>query len=134
MTTSSSSVFVNLRLFSSSEKSIHSNFGYFVVFASCSKKHKEEVKKVIKVELKKLQCISEQGLRDAKTYLEGDYYLDVEDVQKYADQMLFWHDIKDAKLLNDYIRNVKKVTVNDIKRVAKKYFQKLAVVELQGKK
>ncbi len=110
------------------------DFGYFVIFASCSKKQKDEVKKIIKKEMDKLQEITVKELNNAKTFLEGDYYLDVEDVQKYADQLLFWHDIKDAKLLTDYIRNVKKVSVADIRRVAKKYFTQFAIVELEGRK
>lgn len=109
------------------------DYGYFVIFASFSKKHKAEVKKVIQETLVNLKNITEKELNEAKTYLEGDYYLDVEDVQKYADQLLYWYDIKDPKLLSDYIKNIKSVTVSDVKRVVKKYFNHWATVELEGK-
>lgn len=109
------------------------DFGYVVLYASYSKQKSKEVRKIILQELAKLQELTAQELREAKTYLEGDYYLDVEDVQKYADQLLFWYDMGDPALLPKYIQNIKKVTLRDIKRVAKKYFTKIASVELEGK-
>ena len=109
------------------------DFGYFVVYASCSKKHAAEVRKVVSLELKKLETCSLTEIKDAKTFLEGDYLMDVEDVQKQAEQLLFWYDIGDEKLFKKYIRNIKAVSAADIKRVVKKYFAYPATIELVGK-
>lgn len=109
------------------------DFGYFVMFASYSKKHTAKVKRIILQELESLQHCSLKELREAKTYLEGDHLLELEDTQKLADQLLYWHDMGDATLLNKYIRNIKNVTLADVKRVAKKYFAHYALVELEGK-
>ena len=109
------------------------DFGYFVVYASYSKKNQKLVHSVIKKELSNLQKVTVQELKEAKAYIEGDHYLDLEDAQKYADQLLYWHDLGGSAKLKEYVSQIKKVTIADFHRVAKKYFSKIAMVELEGK-
>lgn len=99
------------------------NFGYFAVYATIDGKNLDKVKKLIFEQLNALQKVTEKELDEAKTFTEGDYYLDLEDNQRVADQLLFWEQIKDAQLMNKYIASIKKVTSKDVKRVAEKYFK-----------
>ena len=109
------------------------DFGYFAVYATIDGKNIQLVKKLILEELEKLQQVTEQEVQEAKTYLEGDCLLDLEDGQKMADQLLFWAQVKDAHLLGQFIPRVKKVTVNDVKRVAAKYFKYHTTAVVEGR-
>ena len=61
--------------------------------------------------------------------------MDLDDPQKVTDQMLFWEDISKATDMKQYIKQIRKVTLSDIKRVAKKYLQpnNAATIVLEGK-
>ncbi|MBT4604420.1 insulinase family protein [archaeon] len=118
------------------EHSAEVDFGYVVVFASASKKHLKEVQKLIQLEINKLQDSSHttlKDLKDAKTYLEGDFLMDLDDPQKITDGLLFWQDIGQAKDMSQYIKKIKQVTLSDIKRVAKKYLRNHGTMILEGK-
>ena len=109
------------------------SYGYFAVYASIDRKNVAKAKKVILEELQKLMNVSDEDLRDSKTYIEGDYLLELEDVQKIADQVVFWQQLHDITLMGKYIKNMKAVTAADIKRVVKKYFKYPTMVVLEGK-
>ncbi len=109
------------------------SFGYFAVYASINKKNLSQVKSLILTEIEKLKNISVTDLKEAKDYLEGDYLLDLEDSQKVADQMLFWELAKDAKLMKNYLPQIKKVSIKDVKRVAEKYLKYHTLVIIEGK-
>ena len=69
---------------------------------------------------------------EAKTYIEGSNALQIEDNFQRADLLAFWETIKDAKLADSYLEKIKNVTINDVKRVAKKYLNSrytLVVIE-----
>jgi len=108
-------------------------FGCFAIYATIDKKNISLVKKMILEELEKLQQITTKELEEAKTYIEGDFYLDLEDTQKVADQLLFWEQISRAEDLHHFIPKVKKVTLEEVKKVAKKYFNKHAFAVIEGK-
>lgn len=108
-------------------------FGYFAAYASIDRKNTVVVKKLMLQELEKLKSVSELDLQEAKEYIEGNYYLGLEDAQKTADQVLFWAQAKDAKLMNEFIPKIKKVTVADVRRVIEKYFKHYVFVTLEGK-
>jgi predicted Zn-dependent peptidase len=109
------------------------SYGYFAVYASIDKKNVAKAKKVMLEELAKLKNVSDEDIKDSKTYIEGDYLLELEDVQKIADQVSFWQQLHDIKLMDKYIQNMKSVTSADIKRVVKKYFVNPTMVVLEGK-
>lgn len=109
------------------------SFGYFAVHASIQKKNIDLVKKLMLKELQKLSQISQLDLKEAKTYIEGNYLLELEDSQKIADQLLFWEQVEDARIINDFLKKIKKISINDIKRVAEKYFKYHTMVVLEGK-
>ncbi|HLC97570.1 MAG TPA: hypothetical protein VJC21_02215, partial [Candidatus Nanoarchaeia archaeon] len=62
-----------------------------------------------------------------------DTLLELEDVQKAADQLLFWEQVGDARLADGYLAAIKKVTRADVRRVVKKYLQKGTLVVMEGK-
>lgn len=108
-------------------------FGYFAVYTSIKKKNVKLVKELILKELKKLQSISQKDLQEAKDYIEGNYLLEMEEGQKLADQLLVWELVDDARMIQDYIKKIKRVTISDIKKVAQEYFKKYTLVILEGK-
>ena len=78
-------------------------------------------KKIILKQFRKLENLSKNELYEAKTYIEGNYALNIEDNFQAADNLAFWELIKDSSLANNYLKNIKNVKLNDVKRVAKKY-------------
>jgi len=109
------------------------DFGFFAIYASVDKKNVEKVKELIMLELNNLQEITEKDLKEAKDFIEGNYLLEMEDSQKIADQVLFYEQLKDAKLMNNFISSIKDVTINDVKKVAKRYFKNYTLAVLEGK-
>ena len=73
-------------------------------------------RELILKEIQRLKELSPAELKEAQEAIEGEYYLDLEDSQKMADQLLFWEQAKDAHQLNQFIHLIKKVTVKDIRR------------------
>ena len=110
------------------------SYGYFAVFAVVDKAKREAALKVIVTELEKLQKISVHEVAEAKTSIEGEYLLDLEDTQKVADQILFWRQIQSVALMMGYLKHIRAVKVIDVKRVAKKYLQHYVKVSIAKKK
>ena len=98
-----------------------SDYGMFAVYTSLDKKNIEKAKNIILQQFKRLQNLSKNELEEAKTYVEGSHALDTEDNFSRADNLAVWETIKDAKLADYYLKNIRKVTLDDVKRVAKKY-------------
>lgn len=117
-----------------SENISEPSYGYFAIYVGLDKDKLNLAKKIILDYIKKLENVSDQELKEAKSYIEGNYYLDLEDNQKLADQMLYWEQCKDAKLMKDFIKNIKTVTKQDIKRVINKYFKYYTMAVLYDKK
>jgi predicted Zn-dependent peptidase len=108
------------------------DYGIFAVYLSADKKKIPLIKKLILKEFDNLKNLTEKELKEAKTHLEGSIILDNEDTHNKADSLAFWEHINDAKLDNQYIKNIKKVIKKDIIRTAKKYLTKnytLAIIE-----
>ena len=110
-----------------------SSFGYFATYAIIDKKNIELVKELMLEEIKSLKNVSEEEVKEAQDFIEGDYLLEIEDGQKVADQLLFWEQVKDATQMEEYLRKIKKVIVSDVKRVIEKYFGHYTQVVLEGK-
>ena len=112
------------------------DYGFFGVSFSIGKQNIEKAKELILAEFEKIKNgISNKELKDAKNLIEGSYKLENEDNKKMADLLFFWDVIKSAELGEEYIKQIKKITNSNIKRVARKYFNRnytIAVIE-QGK-
>ena len=109
------------------------SFGYFAVYATIDRKNVELARKLMLKELRALEHVSAQELKEAKDFIEGDYLLELEESQKMADQILFWEQVKDARRLYQFIPSIKKVSAADVRRVAAKYFKNYTLVVLEGK-
>ena len=116
------------------QNELETDYGFFAVFAGLDKKNIEKAIEVILAQFKKLAKISKNELEVAKTYIEGNHTLELEDNFQAADDLAFWEAIKDASLANAFIKNIKKVKVNNVKRVAKKYLtNKYTLVVIEQK-
>ena len=100
------------------------DYGYFAVFVSLDRKNIGKAKEIILQQFRKLNSISKTELEEAKTFIEGNYALEIEDNFHSADNLAFWETIKNASLADNYIKSIKKVSLNDVKRVAGKYLNK----------
>ncbi len=109
------------------------NYGYFAVYATIDRKKSSTVQSVILEELKKMENISEEDLKESQDFIEGNYLLGLEDPQKLADQLLFWEHAKSAELMNKFIGRIKRVTVGDVRKVARKYFRNYALAVVEGR-
>ena len=108
------------------------DYGLFAVYTSLDKKNVGKAKEIIMQQFHKLREITKLDLGEAKTFIEGNHTLQMEDNFHNADYLAFWDTIADAKLANSYINNIKKVTVEDVGRIATKYFTEkytLVVIE-----
>jgi predicted Zn-dependent peptidase len=98
------------------------DFGFFAVYANSGKEHVEEIKSIVLNELEKMKDTNDNDLNEAKTFLEGEFLLEYEENNKMADLLAFWDQIGDVNQSKEYIDQIKKVTLNDIKRVVETYF------------
>ena len=111
-----------------------SDCGMFAVYTGLDKTNIEKAKEIILKEFRKLKNIKKSDLEEAKTYVEGNYTLQNEENFHRSDNLAFWECIKDAKLSESYLKNVRKVTIQDVKRVARKYLtNKYTLVVIEQK-
>ncbi|MBW2965017.1 insulinase family protein [Candidatus Woesearchaeota archaeon] len=97
------------------------DYGFIVVALNCDKKNLELCKEIVLAEIGKLGNIESKELEAAKEHIVGKFYLNFEDSQRRADNLAFWEFISDARDADRYPKDIKKVTVPDVKRVHKKY-------------
>jgi zinc protease len=98
------------------------DYGTFAVYAGLDKKKITKAKEIMLQQFKRLQKLAKKDLDEAKTYIEGNHTLQMEDNFQQTDNLSVWESLGDVKLAGTYLSNIRKVTVNDVKRVAKKYF------------
>jgi len=108
------------------------DYGFFAVYLNTDKKNINKIKKIILQEFEKLKKIKNKELEEAKTYLEGSYALENEENLHMADKLAFWETIKEANLVKEYIKKIKKITKKDLIKTVDNYLNKnytLAVLE-----
>lgn len=93
----------------------------FAVYVNTDKKNVNKVIKIILNEFAKLKKIDNKDLNEAKTYIEGNFALENEDTKEKSNLIGFWELINKSENVNNYIKNIKKVTINDVRNVVKKY-------------
>lgn len=106
-------------------------YGAFCIYLSTNKKNIKKALAIVQKELKKIQQITKKDLEEAKTFLIGNLFLQTEDSHGRADLLSTWETISKAEDADSYLSKIKKVSLADVKRVAKKYFTKnysLAIV------
>mgnify|MGYP000123758922 FL=1 len=96
-------------------------YGYFAVSVITNKKNVPRVRKVVLEQLQ-LPSLSKKELNEAKQYLEGSLILSNEDNLERAERNAFCAFL--GRNQKKYMAALKRVTLQDIKRVTKKYFHK----------
>ena len=109
------------------------HYGYFAAYACIDKKNVEKTNQLILKEIESLKNLSSKELEEAKLAIEGEYYLDLEDGQRLADQLLFWDQAQGAEHLDKFIARIKKVSGRDIRRVIETYFKYYTFIVLEGR-
>jgi predicted Zn-dependent peptidase len=96
-------------------------FGTFASYLSTTKDKVKEAKKVLR-EAFALKDLTNKEVQDAKNFIIGNHIIRNEDAKESVDVNAEWSLLnKDPK---EFTKNIKKVTLKDVKRVAKKYFHK----------
>ena len=110
------------------------DYGVFAVYTSLDKSNISKAKEIILEQFRRLEKLARNDLEEAKTYIEGNHALQMEDNFHSADNLAFWETIKDAKLADFYLKEIRKVTIDDVKNVAKKYLNdKYTLVVIEQK-
>jgi predicted Zn-dependent peptidase len=99
------------------------DFGFFAVYANSNKEHVEKIKEIVLAELEKMKDVTSLELKEAKTFLEGEFLLEYEENNKMADLLAFWDQMGDVNSAFDYVDKIKKITAKDIKHVIEKHFK-----------
>ncbi|MFC1801729.1 M16 family metallopeptidase [Nanoarchaeota archaeon] len=110
------------------------DYGFFGIHLSVDKEKINLVKKLIFEVLERLKKVSDEDLKEAKEFIEGDYLLENEETQKAGDNIVNWEQLTRAEDFFNYVKTIKKVKKNDIKRAVEKYFTKnYCLVIIEGK-
>lgn len=135
----SSKLFYNLRekqglayeigSFFPSRKSISS----FVFYAGTRRENIDKIKDGILNEIKKEGGIINDDLQKAKNYLIGNFYLDHQTNLKKS-WYLGWYELlgKGYKYDEEYIEDIKKVTLNDISKIINECFKNYVLLITEG--
>jgi len=108
------------------------DFGFFAIYMNIDAKNIELAKNIILKEFEKLKKIDVKDINEAKTFIEGQFYMENEDNFHLADKLAYWELMKDADLVNEYLEKINKVNKKDIIQVVNKFLNKkytLAVVQ-----
>ncbi len=101
--------------------------GMFVVKASFTPKNMQTVEDAVFQEVEKVKKdgVTEVELNTAKKMIESSTYYERESVSNIATEMGYIAVLTGGtKYYEDYLKNINKVTLADVKRVANKYLQK----------
>jgi predicted Zn-dependent peptidase len=108
------------------------DYGIFAAYVSTNKKNIQKCINLILQEFKKLKSIKDQEIKEAKQFLEGEFILDNEDSQSFANLIGSWELASKAEDCINYIKQINKVTKKDILRIVDKYLNNkyaLAIIE-----
>lgn len=97
------------------------NYGFFSVYVNTDKKNIQTIRKIILEEFAKLKHLTNKDIQGAKKQIEGEFLISNEDNARLSEQLGFFEVVKDAAKAQDYIKNIRKVTLHDVGRVTKKY-------------
>lgn len=99
------------------------DYGWVAVYVGTDKKNINKIKNIILEEIRHLKNLSSDELKDAINFIEGDYLLSNEDNHTLADTMSAWELIGKPDLVEDYVKNIKRVKKENVKKVINKYFK-----------
>ncbi|MBU0894555.1 MAG: insulinase family protein [Nanoarchaeota archaeon] len=100
---------------------INSLYAYNAIYVGTTKSAVEEVKKIILQEFGKIkEDLNEKELEQVKDQLIGNYQISMEDSQRQMVGLLLSEIDGDAKEFYEYEKNIQKVQLSDVKKIAEK--------------
>lgn len=101
------------------------DYGMFEILAGAKQKNISKIKDLILKEFNRLRIekVPKEEIRDIKSLMEGRYLIESEQEMAMATVLASREIVTKAEDVDGYIKNLKKITANDIMRVAKKYFE-----------
>ena len=109
------------------------DYGFFAAYIGTNKSNLDKVKNLILKEFNRLLDVSVEEVKEAKTFSEGSFLLNMEDTAKRAAFINSLSVIDKEKDIDNYIENIKKVNVGEVKRVVETYFTDAVSIVLQPK-
>jgi len=101
-----------------SDLDIGKNYGYMIIWAGTDNKNKQKVIDVCLEEYKKMANIVKEELDLAKVQVIGNRHVETEGSSETALNLILQEVAGDAKNYYDYEKNIKNVSLEDIKRLA----------------
>ncbi|MDD5178117.1 MAG: pitrilysin family protein [Candidatus Nanoarchaeia archaeon] len=98
-----------------------SDYGFYGIYVASNIKNLVQIKKIVFDEIQKLKHISSEDLKKAKNYQEGSYLLETEDNEKKGALIASWSLCSNLDGLINYIKQINKVTKEDISRIIDSY-------------
>jgi predicted Zn-dependent peptidase len=98
------------------------DYGFMAFYVCTNKDNIQKSVDAILKELRGLRDMTGKELAEAKTFLEGEFELNSENTQNYADMLAFWEQCGCKGDIHDFLGSINKVTLDDVKRVAEAYF------------
>lgn len=110
--------------------------GLFEIYATLDEKNKVILEDKIIEEINKIkEDISLNELNKAKTIIENNYIFEHETNESIGNSLGYYEAISSYKLELFYLDNIKKVTLDDVKKIASKYLNsKPSIAVLKSKK
>lgn len=109
------------------------DYGWIAIYAGTDKKNIDTIKDITLGEIKKLEKINSKELKDAKRFIEGSYYMGNEDNETWADTLGNWELMGELEGAEQYVKKIKKINKQDVKRVIEKYFKNYVCVIIEQK-
>lgn len=109
------------------------NYGFFAAYATIEKPNMKETKEVILGLINNIDKTSVKEIEEAKKYIEGEFVIHNEDTQNLADTLGFYEHVGGAELFLDYIQNIRKVSLADLKKAKNKYLKNYTMTILEPK-
>lgn len=106
--------------------------GHFAVHASTDPTKEALTKKLMLEQFRK--PVTEQEVREAKTFLEGNITLEMEDNRERADALCTWERMASAEDAQRYLARVKKVPFREVLRIQRRYFNDNYTMTVVGPK
>ncbi len=111
----------NLAYAINSECICEKDYGYCFVFAGVPPQNIEETKKVILEEFEKVSTFLDNNeLNGVKTQIIGNHKINMEDSQSQMVNLLFYEVQSDAKDFYNFDKRIKEVSVEEVKKIAKR--------------
>lgn len=102
------------------DSEIDKDFAYNFIYIGCIPKNKEKIKKIILEEFKKIsKDLTQERLEKIKEQLIGKSQINQEESQNQLSRLIFYEASTDAKELYEYEKNIRKVKLEDVKKIAR---------------